>query len=176
MTKWVVQQSDTNKSLGIFAGSDRRYECALGSGGCLAADGKREGDGKTPLGHFPIRYAYYRADRMERPSSDLELIALSPEMGWCDDVGHSDYNKAIIKPFDASHENLWRTDHVYDLIIVIGHNDDPVIVDRGSAVFIHIAREGYTPTRGCIALAKSDLLDVLSLAKPGDMIEIVRAL
>jgi L,D-peptidoglycan transpeptidase YkuD (ErfK/YbiS/YcfS/YnhG family) len=175
MTRWIVQQSDANKPRGVLVANGKRYECVLGSEGCLAADDKVEGDGKTPLGHFPIRYAYYRADRMERPASDLDLIALSPEMGWCDDVGHSDYNKAIIKPFDASHENLWREDHVYDLIIVIGHNDDPVVVNRGSAVFIHIAREGYIPTRGCIALAKSDLIEVLASMKSGDTIEIVGA-
>ena len=95
-------------------------------------------------------------------------------MGWCDDMGHPDYNRRVALPFPASHERLWREDHVYDLIVVLGYNDDPVIPEKGSAIFLHLAREDFSPTEGCIACARDDLLALLCGAKPGDALRISR--
>lgn len=135
------------------------YRCALGKGG-VKTD-KREGDGTTPTGTFALRSILYRADRINAPQTLLPLTALKETDGWCDDPEHPDYNRPVTLPFQASHEKLWRDDHIYDIIVVLGHNDDPPEPYLGSAVFFHLAREGYKPTEGCVALTLKDMLEVL---------------
>jgi len=148
----------------------KRYRCALGPTGVRRE--KREGDGATPTGRFPFRRLLYRADRLQPPATLLPQQAIDPADGWCDDPASPSYNRAVKLPFGASHERLWRDDGVYDLILVIGHNDDPAMPGHGSAVFIHIAHPDYRPTAGCVALARGDLLEVLANAKAGDCVAI----
>ncbi len=144
---------------GMLRWGDVSYRCALGRGG-LVAD-KREGDGATPMGRFALRRVMYRPDRMTPPETRLPLSALTPTDGWCDDPGDPEYNRQVRLPYPARCETLWREDGIYDLIVVMGHNDDPAIPGRGSAIFTHIARPGYAPTEGCVALARADLLALL---------------
>lgn len=143
----------------ILTYENKQYKCSIGAGG--VKEDKSEGDKSTPSGYFPIRKVFYRADRVEKPESPFETIALESNDGWCDDPNESSYNTHIKLPHQGSHENLWRDDEIYDIIVVLGHNDEPVIKGKGSAVFMHIARPDYSPTDGCIALSKNDLLDVL---------------
>ncbi len=157
---------------GVLALGEHRVRCALGKGGVKPATEKREGDGASPAGIWPIRYVFYRPDRLSPPETALPVRALSPDDGWCDDPASPDYNKLVKLPFAASHEVLWRDDHVYDLIVSLGHNDDPVVAGMGSAIFAHLAREGYTGTEGCVATALPDMLKLLREASPGDAIEI----
>ena len=126
----------------------------------------------SPVGTYPIRYVFYRPDRGNAPDTALPVIAMAPDDGWCDDPESPDYNRHIKLPFAASHEKLWRDDHVYDLVVVLGHNDAPPVAGMGSAIFMHLARDAYTGTEGCVALAKDDLLAVLKAATPGDSVEI----
>lgn len=141
-----------------FAG--KIYRCAIGKGGF--SDHKREGDGATPIGTFALRECWYRKDRISAPMTKLPLKVIHENDGWCDDQKSPDYNQHVTLPFAASHEKLWLAEHVYDLIVPLGYNDDPIIPGKGSAIFMHIAKPDYTPTEGCIALQKDDLLDVLS--------------
>lgn len=138
------------------------YACAIGRAG-LTAD-KREGDLMTPAGRFPLRFCYYRPDRMAAPETGLPLIPLEPDDGWCDDPAHPLYNQPVKLPFEASHEKLWREDHLYDLIVPLGYNDDPVIPGKGSAIFLHIMRDDGVGTEGCVAVKKEDLLALLNAA------------
>lgn len=140
----------------------KTYKCASGKGGAVSAEDKVEGDGATPLGQWPLRRIFYRPDRITPPQSVLPLVPLRPIDGWCDAPLDPLYNRPVSLPYTSSHEKLWREDHVYDVIVELGHNDDPVIPYRGSAVFMHVAKTDYTPTEGCIALALDDLLDLLS--------------
>lgn len=146
--------------------------CALGKGGVIAAAGKREGDGASPIGVWPARRVWYRPDKGPAPETGLPAIAIRPSDGWCDAPGHPDYNRHITLPFPASHERLWRADNVYDLLVELGYNDDPPVAGRGSAIFLHLAREGYLPTEGCVALAGDDLREVLKRLGGGNRIEI----
>jgi L,D-peptidoglycan transpeptidase YkuD (ErfK/YbiS/YcfS/YnhG family) len=152
----------------IFAG--RRYRCALGKGG-IRSD-KREGDGATPSGVFPLRLLFYRPDRLTPPPCLLPMQALRPGDGWCDDPGHPDYNRLVALPHPARCEQLWREDGLYDLLIALGHNDDPVVPGHGSAIFLHLARPDFSPTEGCVALARPDLLHLLPLLPRDARIEI----
>lgn len=105
----------------------------------------------------------YRPDRVEAPETGLPVRCIFENDGWCDDPAHDDYNRLIARPHPASHEALWRDDHVYDVIVEVGYNDDPPIPGRGSAIFMHVERDGYTPTEGCVALALDDLLGILRI-------------
>jgi L,D-peptidoglycan transpeptidase YkuD (ErfK/YbiS/YcfS/YnhG family) len=148
------------------------FRCALGRRGI--GDKSGEGDGVTPIGTFALRCVYYRPDRLSPPKTALPQFALKTTDGWCDEPDHPDYNKLISTPFPDSHEALWREDALYNLIIPLGYNDDPVIPGKGSAIFMHVAQPGFTPTEGCIALQTSDLLTVLGQSQPGTMIDIIR--
>ncbi len=159
----------------LFVGPDggalwgeRRLRCAIGRAG-VARD-KREGDGATPIGCFPMRRVLYRADRMMPPPTALPALALAPDDGWCDDAGDAMYNRQVRLPRAGRHEALWREDALYDLIVVLGHNDDPPAPGAGSAVFLHVAEGDYRPTAGCVALALEDLRRVLAGAAPGDRV------
>jgi len=148
----------------------RRVRCALGPAG-VSGD-KREGDGASPAGTFALRRVLFRPDRGGAPATRLPVRALTPRDGWCDDPADPAYNRPLTLPYPASAEALWREDHVYDLIVVLGHNDAPVVPGAGSAVFMHLAREAYAPTQGCVALARADLEALLALAGPGDALSI----
>lgn len=147
--------------------------CAIGRAGIAA--NKREGDGATPLGAYPMRRILYRADRIARPISALPAAPLDPASGWCDDPASPDYNRPVRLPVEASAERLWRADALYDLIVVIGHNDAPVRFARGSAIFLHLAAPGYAPTEGCIALARRDLIRLLARIDRATRLRIARA-
>jgi hypothetical protein len=116
----------------------RFWRCAVGATG-VTAD-KCEGDGATPIGRFPLRRVLYRPDRLDRPVTALPAAPLAAEDGWCDDPGESAYNTQLRLPFGASHERLWRDDAIYDVIVILGHNDDPPMPGAGSAIFLHVAR------------------------------------
>jgi L,D-peptidoglycan transpeptidase YkuD (ErfK/YbiS/YcfS/YnhG family) len=148
----------------------RVARCALGRNGI--SDDKREGDGATPAGCFPLREVYFRADRLAAPSTGLPASPVSPDLGWCDDPADAAYNRPVRLPYAARHERLWRDDELYDLIVVIGYNDDPIEPGRGSAVFLHVARPDFAPTQGCVAMRLADLSDLLQECRPGDQIAI----
>ena len=140
--------------------------CALGRSGVTAE--KREGDGATPAGLLPLRRVFYRPDRETAPATRMAVRAIEPEDGWCDDPARPEYNRFVRRPFPGRHEALWRADGLYDLVLVLGWNDDAPVPGRGSAIFIHIATADYAPTRGCIALARADLVRLLADCGPGD--------
>jgi L,D-peptidoglycan transpeptidase YkuD (ErfK/YbiS/YcfS/YnhG family) len=144
---------------GLWRFRGQVLRCALGKGGITA--GKREGDGATPQGLMRLERVLYRADRLARPRAVVPVQPLAPEDGWCDDPDHADYNRPLTLPHEARHERLWRDDGVYDVIGVLGWNLAPVERGRGSAIFLHVARPGFGPTEGCVALPMADLLAAL---------------
>ena len=144
--------------------------CALGRGGCRSI--KREGDGATPIGIWPVRCVFYRADRIGRPRCRAPVQALRPADGWCDAPLDRNYNRRVRHPYPASAERLWRDDHVYDVVVVLGHNDRPRRRGMGSAIFMHLARAGFTPTEGCVAMRERDLRRVLAALGRADCVSI----
>jgi L,D-peptidoglycan transpeptidase YkuD (ErfK/YbiS/YcfS/YnhG family) len=146
---------------------EKRWRCSVGRSGVCGVREKREGDGASPEGCWPLRKIFYRADRIAPPSQHFPCSAIAPHDGWCDDATHPLYNQQVTLPFSASHETLWRDDHLYDVIGVLGYNDDPVVAGKGSAIFLHVAPPDHGPTAGCAALAIADLLELLASARPG---------
>lgn len=138
----------------------------------ISAAQKREGDGATPSGNYPIREIWYRADRIKMPPVNFPLHEISKSDGWCDDPAHPQYNRHVKLPFNASHENLLRDDHRYDVMVVLGHNDDPVVPGNGSCIFFHIAEENYAPTAGCVGISINDMMALLPQLPRGAMMQI----
>ena len=151
---------------GLARHGDATYRCALGRGGVRLS--KREGDGTTPKGGMRLVEVFYRPDRIERPAAMLPVSKLDPSLGWCDDPADTAYNRRVTLPYPASCERLWRDDRLYDLMVVTDYNMDPVAGGAGSAIFVHVAGEGFPPTEGCIAFALDDLREILAGWRPGD--------
>lgn len=149
---------------GVLRLDGRVMRCALGRGG-VRTD-KREGDGATPAGDWPMHSLFYRPDRLDLPETSLPTRPITERDGWCDDPSHKDYNRLVALPFAASHERLWRDDRLYDGLIVLGYNTDPPVPGLGSAIFLHIARADYGPTEGCVALAPPDFRDLVAVCGP----------
>ncbi len=146
------------------------FFCVFGRDGIT--DDKIEGDWKTPIGTFPIRKIYYRKDKIPNLEAQIECIPLSPDDAWCDDIKKEEYNTFIKLPFEGSYENLWRDDDMYDIIIVLGCNDEPILKGKGSAIFIHIAKENMEYTKGCLAIKKEDMLTLVKNITLNSEIEI----
>ncbi|HXE85966.1 MAG TPA: L,D-transpeptidase family protein [Hyphomicrobiaceae bacterium] len=135
------------------------FPCALGRSGRSVR--KREGDGATPVGRWRLLGVLYRSDRGRCPSTRLPVRPIAPDDGWCDAPGDRNYNRPVRHPYPASAERLWREDGLYDIVVVLSHNVRPRVRGAGSAVFMHLARPGYRPTEGCIALKREHLLRLL---------------
>ena len=153
----------------------REAACVLGRSGVLPAADKREGDGASPLGVWQLRRVLYRPDREAPPATGLPVAALKPDDGWCDAPGDPAYNRPVRLPYPASAEQMWREDRVYDLVVILGHNDDPPVSPMGSAIFLHLVQPDRSATAGCVAVSREDMLDLLARARPGDALAILPA-
>ena len=140
-----------------------KVKCALGKRGI--GNKRREGDFITPKGNFKIKYILYRKDRIKRIQSKIKKIIIKKNLGWCDDPLSKDYNKLIKIPSEYNYEKLYKKDNVYDIILVLNYNMNPIIKNKGSAIFIHVAKKNYKKTEGCVALKKSDLLKIIKVLK-----------
>ena len=149
----------------LLAGAGLRLRAALGRSGISTQ--KHEGDGATPAGLLRLVRVLYRADRLKPPVCTVPVEPIGPQDGWCDDVDDAAYNKPVRLPFPASHEALWRADHVYDVIGVLNWNLAPILKERGSAIFFHVATPDYAPTAGCVALSLPDVLAALRAGLSG---------
>ncbi len=166
-----VFRSPLDHRRGRLVAGGMEIPCALGRAGTTHA--KREGDGASPVGRFPLVAAYYRADRRPRPRTLLPLAPIRPSDGWCDDPSHRAYNRPVRLPFQASHERMWREDHLYDVVVDLAFNRGPFRRGRGSAIFLHLRRPDFEPTAGCIAVAPAAAARLLARLGPRTRIEIV---
>lgn len=148
------------KKTGHLQYKNFRFRCALGKGGIRKKI--QEGDNITPKGIFKITRIYYRNDKIKKIKSAINKIKIKKNVGWCDDPKSNSYNQEIKLPTKFGYEKLYRKDRIYDLIAVTSYNSDPIVKNKGSAIFLHIAKKEFAHTQGCIALKKKDLLFLLS--------------
>lgn len=157
---------------GLLRAGDAAIPCSIGRGGLIAAADKREGDGASPIGVWPVRGILLRPDRVALPPGiSLPWRWIRRDDGWSDGPGDPAYNRPVRHPHVFSAEHLWRDDGLYDVLVVLGHNDAPPLAGAGSAIFLHCWRDGAT-TEGCLAVARDDLLALLPRLAPGDTVEI----
>ena len=147
-----------------------RIKCAIGKRGI--GKKKKEGDLITPVGLFKIKFLLYRKDRNKKLTTNLKKYIIRKNMGWCDDPKTKKYNKLITTPFKYSYEKLYKKENIYDLILVLNYNMNPIIKNKGSAIFIHIAKNNYSNTAGCIAIKKKQLLKILKNIKSDTKVKI----
>ena len=158
------------KKSGYLKYKNLKFRCALGKGGVKKKT--MEGDNITPKGIFKIIKIYFRPDKVKKIKTLIKKIKIKKNMGWCDDPNSRFYNKLINLPTKYSHEKLYRNDRLYDLIVVLSYNTNPIIKNRGSAIFMHIANNSYKKTKGCIALKKEHLIEIISKIKKNTKIKI----
>jgi L,D-peptidoglycan transpeptidase YkuD (ErfK/YbiS/YcfS/YnhG family) len=156
---------------GLLKYKNLKFRCALGKAGI--GEKKKEGDFITPKGKYKITKVYYRADRIKKIKTNFRLYQIKKNMGWCDDPLSKNYNKLIKLPSKFGHEKLYRKDKLYDLILVLNYNFKPIIKNKGSAIFIHIANKNYKKTMGCIGLKKKDLIFILKDIKKNITVKII---
>ena len=147
-----------------------RFRCALGKSGI--GEKKIEGDNITPQGIYKIVKIYYRKDRLKKIISKFNLLEIKKNIGWCDDPNSKKYNQLVKLPTKFSHEKLYRNDNLYDLILVLNYNTNPIVKNKGSAIFLHITNDSYKKTKGCIALKKDDLIQLVSKISENTKIKI----
>ena len=145
-----------------------KIKCSIGKEGITK--NKKEGDLKTPKGKFKLKFIFYRKDKIKILKTSFKKVAIKKSMGWCDDVKSKKYNKLISFPFKFSAEKLWRKDNIYDVVIILNYNLSPVKKNKGSAIFLHIAKKNYSPTKGCIAINKKDMLNLTANLKKNSAI------
>ena len=146
--------------------------CLVGQAGIIGADSKQEGDGATPAGVWRLREVLYRPDRVTLPRTALPEGTIGEQDGWCDDPAETAYNRRVTLPFAGSHEQLWREDSAYDVLIPLGYNDDPPVPGRGSAIFLHCIGENRKFTEGCVAIAPESMINLLPILEAGAAIRI----
>lgn len=167
----VVRSLSPKNTRGTLSCGNLVVPCALGRGGITSR--KREGDGATPRGSLALEGGFYRPGAHRRPRTAIHLAPTLPADGWCDAPNDRNYNCRVRHPYSASAEHLWRTDSLYDIVVVLGYNRRPRLRGRGSAIFLHVAKPGYTPTEGCVALAYGDLVKVLAAIGPRTRLVVV---
>jgi len=158
------------KKSGYLEYKNLKFRCALGKAG-IKRKGK-EGDNITPKGIFKITKIYYRSDKIKNIITAVKKIKIKKNIGWCDDPNSHFYNQQISLPNKFGHEKLYRNDSLYDLILVLNYNVNPIIKNKGSAIFIHIAKKNYKKTKGCIALKRANLIQLVSQIKKNTKIKI----
>ena len=159
-----VRAKPAQRSRGVLRAGPLSLPVALGRGGIKA--NKREGDGATPRGTFRLKRLWWRDGRHPRPATLLPVTRIKPNDGWCEDPSDRHYNQRIKVPPKSRADRLARKDNLYDFIIEIDHNTRPRVAGRGSAVFIHVARPGFAPTAGCVALNINTLRRLLARLGP----------
>tara|TARA_X000000950_G_scaffold237025_1_gene288195 strand:- start:110 stop:610 length:501 start_codon:yes stop_codon:yes gene_type:complete len=147
-----------------------KVKCAIGKRGIGLK--KKEGDFITPIGQYNIKYILFRKDRIKEIQSKLRKTPIQKNMGWCDDPKSTKYNKLINLPFSYRYEQLFKRENTYDIILVLNYNMNPVKKNKGSAIFIHIAKKNYKKTQGCVAVKKLDLLKILKVIKINTKVKI----
>jgi L,D-peptidoglycan transpeptidase YkuD (ErfK/YbiS/YcfS/YnhG family) len=157
-----------NKNL-IFR--DYKIKCALGKRGI--GKKKKEGDFITPIGVYKIKFVLYRKDRVKKLNTSLKKFPIKKNMGWCDDPQSKKYNKLINISSTSKHEKLFKKKNIYDIILVLDFNMNPIKKGKGSAIFIHVAKKNYENTEGCIAVKKLELLKILKIIKRNTKVKII---
>ena len=159
------------KKPGYLIFKNFKFRCSLGKNGI--GNKKKEGDGRTPRGTFKLTKLFYREDKIKNIRGKIKRVKIKKNMGWCDDPKSRFYNKLVKLPSKFGHEKLYRKDNIYNIVVVLDYNLNPIIKNKGSAIFIHVAKKNYKTTQGCLGLKQSDLIILTSIIKKNQKIKII---
>ncbi|CAN7669222.1 L,D-transpeptidase family protein [Rhizobium sp. LjRoot254] len=168
----IVRPAPGNPRRAIVQAGDLTFPAALGRGGRTSR--KREGDGATPIADMRLLYGFFRKDQVKLPlGTTLPMTPIDKTMLWCDAPDDASYNRPVQSPFKPSHEAMMRGDHLYDICLVMDWNMSSRSRNRGSAIFFHLAKPGYQPTEGCVAIKRRDMLRLLPLVGPETVVRVL---
>ena len=153
----------------ILIYNNKKYKCSIGINGFT--NNKVEGDKKTPMGTYSLGELFVRTDRIKNLKTKYKFIPIKSDMAWSDDPNDLEYNK-LIKTKNYHKESLYRADNIYNLILTINYNTNPVIPNKGSAIFLHVSTNDYKPTNGCIGINANDFIEILELIDINEKINI----
>jgi len=159
------------KKPGYLIFKNFKFRCSLGKNGI--GNKKKEGDGRTPRGTFKLTKLFYREDKIKNIRGKIKRVKIKKNMGWCDDPKSRFYNKLVKLPCKFSYEKLYRKDNIYNIVVVLDYNLNPIIKNKGSAIFIHVEKKNYKTTQGCLGLKQNDLIKLISIIKKNQKIKIV---
>lgn len=168
----VVRARPGHPSQGLLNAGGTVFSCALGRGGITSR--KREGDGGTPLAAMRILSGYFRKDHFRGRHTRLGMTPIDPALGWCEVPNDRNYNRPVRLPYAASHEHMLREDRLYDACLVLDWNITPRRRGRGSAIFFHLARPGFTPTQGCVAVTAKVMARLLPYLSDRTVLKVTR--
>ena len=172
ITRLTVRARPGKPSQGLLVAGNTVFPCALGKGGISA--NKREGDGATPLASLRILSGYFRGDHVAARRTRLSMAPISADLGWCEVPEDRNYNRPVKIPYGASHETMRRTDRLYDYCLVLDWNISSRRRGRGSAIFFHLARPGFTPTQGCVAVTARVMARLLPYLSNRTVLQVAR--
>lgn len=172
ITRLTVRARPGKPSQGLLVAGNTVFPCALGKGGISA--NKREGDGATPLASMRILSGYFRGDHVAARRTKLRMAPISADLGWCEVPEDRNYNRPVKIPYGASHETMRRTDRLYDYCLVLDWNISTRRRGCGSAIFFHLARPGFTPTQGCVAVTARVMARLLPYLSNRTVLQVVR--
>ena len=155
----------------ILCFEKKKYRCSVGLNGFTK--NKIEGDKKTPIGTYSFGKLFVRTDKIKKLNTKFKYIPIRKDMAWSDEPNKSNYNN-LIKTKNKHKESLYRDDNLYDLILVINYNMNPVLPNKGSAIFLHVSSDDYKPTEGCVAIVVNDFIEILKTLNPDDKINILK--
>ena len=159
------------KKPGYLIFKNYKFRCSLGKNGI--SNKKKEGDGITPRGTFKLTKLFYREDKIKNIRTNIKRVKIKKNMGLCDDPKSKFYNKLVKLPSKFSHEKLYRKDNIYNIAVVLDYNLNPIIKNKGSAIFIHVAKKNYKATQGCIGLKQKELIKLIQIVKKKQRIRII---
>jgi len=159
------------KKPGYLIFKNFKFRCSLGKNGI--SNKKEEGDGITPRGIFKLTKIFYREDKVKNIKTRINKVKIKKNMGLCDDPQSKFYNKLVKLPSKFSHEKLYRKDNIYNIAVVLDYNLNPIIKNKGSAIFIHVAKKKYKATQGCIGLKQKELIKLIQIVKKNQRIRII---
>jgi L,D-peptidoglycan transpeptidase YkuD (ErfK/YbiS/YcfS/YnhG family) len=136
---------------------------------------RREGDGTTPVGTFPILPRMY--GNAANPGVRFRYTRLRCGDWWVEDPASGAYNTfqrvgcGVRPPFKVTTPDMSKSVHAYAYLAVIGFNMNPIIPRRGSGIFLHV--QVHSSTNGCVSLPRAQLLRVLRWLTPSGSPQIV---
>lgn len=172
LSEIVVRPAPGNPRRAIVQAGVLTFPAALGRSGRTSR--KREGDGATPIADMHLLHGFFRRDQVKSPlDTTLPMMPIDRTMLWCDAPDDANYNRPVRSPFKPSHERMMRSDHLYDICLVMDWNISSRSRNRGSAIFFHLAKPGFPPTEGCVAIRRRDMLRLLPLIGPGTVVRVL---
>lgn len=175
----TLQRYERKKTSGAWRKAGDEIQIVVGRKGLAWGEGihekevfqteqplKKEGDGKSPAGIFPLESVFGTTPRAEAAWLKMPYLQLEESTECVDDVNSGKYNQIVdrykVGVFDwKSSEKMLEVGEQYSWGVTVAHNSNPPERGKGSCIFLHIWKAPDSGTSGCTAMERSELETVL---------------